>query len=79
MGTTICIILLFMANSSNVASIGEHADADNDTLQTEIEQLHGKIGQMAEVANVQNATIAQLRATIEQQAKEVSARSYLTF
>jgi hypothetical protein len=74
---SICVILLFMANPSNKgASMGEQMD--NDTLHTEIDLLRAKNGQMAEEANpqkalekVQNDTIAQLRATIQQQAKEV--------
>jgi predicted kinase len=82
MGSTICIILLpmFLANPSMRAStsMGQHTD-NNGTLHTEIDQLRAKSGQMAEEANAQkasekaqNETIAQLRATIQQQTKEVN-------
>jgi hypothetical protein len=76
---SICVILLFMANPSKGASMGkQQTENGNGTLLTEIDLLRVKNGQMTEEANAQkalekaqNETIAQLRATIEQQAKEV--------
>jgi outer membrane murein-binding lipoprotein Lpp len=42
------------------------------SLNKTIDGLRAKVGQMAEEANAQNETIAQLRATIQQQTKEVN-------
>jgi uncharacterized coiled-coil DUF342 family protein len=44
---------------------------DERVLEKEICEFHRKMVQLLEKANAQKATIAQLQATIEQQAKEV--------
>jgi hypothetical protein len=41
-------------------------------LEKEIDEFHSKMVKLLEKANTQKETIAQLRSTIEQQAKEVS-------
>jgi hypothetical protein len=47
---------------------------DEQLLEREIDEFHSKMVHLLEKANAQKATIGQLRARIEQQAKEVNKR-----
>jgi hypothetical protein len=56
----------FSANAPNLEQKNEQL------LEKEIGEFHSKMVQLLEKGNAQKATIGQLRATIEQQAKKVS-------
>jgi Tfp pilus assembly protein PilN len=67
--TIICGILLY--GIFFTANAKDSQEKDEQFLEKEMGDFHSKMVQLLEKANAQKATIAQLRVTIEQQAKEV--------